>query len=141
MGVLGLGATRHSRVLSCAMHTHSKAKDRHKSSKAGLPPPLHARHKGMHGCRCVMLQVWSTQVIQFEEHPTDGLVVVFQEELQDQFILLGSLHVGLSSVRTDPGTPLNCIRDAVHGAVGAVIAVGTPVMVQLLEAVGWIKQQ
>lgn len=86
----------------------------------------------------VMLQVWSTQVIQFEEHPTDGLVV-FQEELQDQFTLLGSLHVGLSSVRTDPGTPLNWIRDAVRGAVGAVIAVGTPVMVQLLEAVGWIK--
>lgn len=94
----------------------------------------------MHGCAGV-LQVWSTQVIQFEEYPTDGLVVVFQEELRDQFTLLGCLHVGLSSVRTDPGTPLNWIRDTVRGAVGTAIAVGTPVMVQLLEAVGWIKQE
>lgn len=88
-----------------------------------------------------MLQVWSTHVLEFEQHATDGLVVVHQEELQDQFTLLGSLHVGLSSLRTDPGTPLNWIRDAVRSVVGAAIAVGAPVLVQVLEAVGWIKQE
>jgi hypothetical protein len=105
------------------------------------PVSIHSKVTYMRAAGGAVLQVWSTHVLKFEEHPTDGLMVVHQEELQDQFTLLGSMHVGLSSVRTDPGTPLNWIRDAVRGAVGAAIAVGTPVLVQVLEAVGWIKQE
>lgn len=64
----------------------------------------------------------------------------FHEELSDQFVFLGTIPMGLYTIRTDPGTPLNWMRDAVRGVMGQVIAVSTPVVVQLLEAVGWIKQ-
>jgi hypothetical protein len=90
-----------------------------------------------------VLQVWSSFVLQFEEYPADGpgaVRVAFHEELSDQFVFLGTIPMGLYTIRTDPGTPLNWIRDTVRGVMGQVIAVSTPVLVQLLEAVGWVKQ-
>lgn len=94
-------------------------------------------------CALHVLQVTTMQVLQFKEYPADGpgaLRVTFQEELADQFVILGSLPMGLWTIRTDPGTPLNWVRDTVRGVTGRVIAVTTPVVVQLLQAVGWIKQ-
>jgi hypothetical protein len=81
--------------------------------------------------------------MQFEESPADGpgaLRLAFHEELADQFIFLGLIPVGLYTIRTDPGTPLNWLRDAVRHTAAQVIATSTPVLTGLLEAVGWIKQ-
>ena len=88
-------------------------------------------------------QVWSTHIMQFEEYPADGpgaLRLAFHEEVADQFVLLGLIPMGLYTIRTDPGTPLNWIRDTVRHTAGRVIAGATPAMVWVLEAVGWIEQ-
>lgn len=90
-----------------------------------------------------LLQVWSTHVMQFEQCPSDGpgaLRLAFHEEVADQFVLLGLIPLGLYTIRTDQGTPLAWARDAVRHTAGRVIAATTPVVVRLLEAVGWIKE-
>jgi len=86
------------------------------------------------------IQVWTSFVLQFEEDASGALRVVFHEELVDQMVFVGLFHLGLYAVRTDPGTPLNWIRDRLRRATGQVIAVTTPVVVQVAQAVGWIKE-
>lgn len=81
-------------------------------------------------------------MFQFEACPSDGpgaLRVAFQEELADQFIYLGLLPLGVYTLRTDPGTPLNWLLDTARGLLGRSISVGTPVVMQLLQATGVVK--
>lgn len=81
-------------------------------------------------------------MMQFEKSPEDGpgvLRVVFQEELADQFVFLGCLPVGLYTIRSDPGTPLNWLLSTARGISGRVIATGTPLFVAVLQAAGVIN--
>jgi hypothetical protein len=42
-------------------------------------------------------------------------------------------------VRTDPGTPLNWLLNTARGAMGQAIAFCAPLVVQMLQAMGWVK--
>jgi hypothetical protein len=91
-----------------------------------------------------VLQVWSTQVMQFEPYPADGpgaLRIAFQEELQDQFIFFGLLPIGLYTIRTDPGTPLNGMLTAVRRVVGLSTTAFAGVVEAGLQALGYLKKQ
>lgn len=95
-------------------------------------PSLHTRYT----------QVWSTHLMRFEEYPADGpgaLRLVLHEEVADQFVLLGLIPTGLYTIRTDPGTPLNWIRNTLRRAVGRMISVCTPIWVALLRGVRLIE--
>lgn len=85
------------------------------------------------------VQVWTQQVFQFVEHPADGpgaLRVVFQEEILDQFLLLGVLPLTLPAIRTDPGTPLDRLLSNGRLLLGGLIHSAMSGLQPLLQAVG-----
>jgi hypothetical protein len=73
--------------------------------------------------------------------PDEPLRIVFQEELADQMVFLGSLPITLFAVRSDPGTPLDCVLNAARGGVGCLTALWAPWAVRLLKAVGAVGRR
>ncbi|KAF6258098.1 hypothetical protein COO60DRAFT_1701478 [Scenedesmus sp. NREL 46B-D3] len=89
-------------------------------------------------------KVWSTQVMQFEPYPADGpgaLRLAFEEELHDQFVFFGLLPMGLYTVRTDPGTPLDTLLTKVRRLVAWGIVASAGVVEAGLQALGYLKRQ
>jgi hypothetical protein len=87
------------------------------------------------------MQVWTTQVMQFEPYPADGpdaLRIAFQEELQDQFVFFGVLPLGLYAIRTDPGTTLNAVLSGARRLVGAGLVAFAGVVEGGLQALGYL---
>lgn len=85
------------------------------------------------------------QVMQFapSSDPTDGpgaLRMVFQEELQDQFVFFGLLPVGLYTLRTDPGTVLNTIRTNLRRLVARALTASAAAVERAYEVVRRMRQ-
>eukprot|EP00882_Tetradesmus_deserticola_P001937 GHRQ01002076.1.p1 GENE.GHRQ01002076.1~~GHRQ01002076.1.p1 ORF type:complete len:229 (+),score=84.96 GHRQ01002076.1:191-877(+) len=88
-------------------------------------------------------KVWSTQVMQFEPYPEDGpgaLRIAFEEELHDQFVLFGLLPMGLYTIRTDPGTPLNALLTAARRLVAQGMIATAAVVEAGLQALGYLRK-